>query len=223
MAMEEKNIKISLEKAWSWYNSGNSELVSLALSVFLEPELKGYWRGIKTYEDACKVLGVPKAPEEELMEINNISPSIQAAVIMSYRIGIIRSALNGNWHPSLLESGENKTWYPKVFLYTDEALSQIRQGRSGGHLGSSLRISVEGIVYYVVSDTKDSLREKEEYRDRPEHPLQEDGLPLDMHRGLFGCKSEEIAQHFGKYFTREIVNAAFAMDYGIPGSYKWID
>lgn len=222
--MEERNLKISLEKAWSWYNSGNGELVSLALSVFPESELKGCWKGIKTYEDACKILGVPEEPEEELRGIDNINPSILAGTVMSYRIGVIRSALNGDWHPSLLESGENKTWYPKIFLYTDEALSQIRHIRSGGHPGVNLRVRIEDIVYYVVSDTKDSPREKEKYRDRLEHELlPEDGLPLDMYRGLFGCKSEEIAQHFGKYFTREIVNAAFALDYGIPGSYRWID
>ena len=39
-AMEKRNIKVTLEQAIEWYNSGNRILRTLALSAYTEDELK---------------------------------------------------------------------------------------------------------------------------------------------------------------------------------------
>ena len=51
--MEERTIKISLDKAREWYNKGG-ELKELALSAFSEEEIKASMLP-KTWEEFCKV------------------------------------------------------------------------------------------------------------------------------------------------------------------------
>jgi hypothetical protein len=210
---EERNIKLTLDQAWTWYNSGNSDLRSLALSVFSESELKGCWKGIKTYEDACKLLGVPgESIKEEELKSDHLG--IILAFVM-YRIGVIREALNGNWKPSMLdpENGESTVWYPKIFLYADEIDAKCR--REYNLCGDDKTVSIDGTEYHIVLSTKDPDENKKDEELLHRHHRRHDGISLDMSRGIFGCRSEEIAQHFGKYFANDIINAVFAQYFGV--------
>ena len=56
--MKKKNMTISLSQAKDWFNSGNKQLQELALQVFDIDELASDFRCIRTFKDACDVLGL---------------------------------------------------------------------------------------------------------------------------------------------------------------------
>ena len=93
----ERNVKISLEKAREWYNSGNKSLKEVALQAFTEKELMAKpWENIKTFEDACMVLNISP---------NSVFLLHDSHLQSMYKLKIIRKALNDNWEPKL------NTWW----------------------------------------------------------------------------------------------------------------
>lgn len=83
--MEEKrNIKVTLEQAMEWYNSGNSTLRTLALSAYTEDELKLNFKYInsKVY-NTCFCANVPV---DEAEKYNTL---VDLAVIAKF--------FNGSW------------------------------------------------------------------------------------------------------------------------------
>ena len=56
--MEERNIKITLDKAKEWYNSGNSALKEIALQAFDENKLITNFKNITTFRKACDALDI---------------------------------------------------------------------------------------------------------------------------------------------------------------------
>ena len=192
----ERNVKISLEKAREWYNSGNESLREVALQAFKESELvENPWELIKTFEDACRVL--------------NINPDavyliFDAHLQNMYKLKVIKKALNGvEWKPNLntgaiyypwlnyylKDSSYNSNWTPianfknkennKIYTLVSGVYSSYTGGLSGFWCGY-------GNVY----------------------------APL----GLFGCKSREIAEYFGKTFGKLIFDAI----YGQYNNYTWV-
>lgn len=81
---EERNIKVTLEQAMEWYNSGNSTLSTLALSAYTENELKFDLKYIsnKVY-NKCIIATVPADKAEKY----NILADLE----------IIAKFFNGSW------------------------------------------------------------------------------------------------------------------------------
>lgn len=67
--MEERNVKISLDKAREWYNQGG-ELKELALSAFSEEEIKANMLP-NTWEEFCEMYPVEKDGEEWYIDIDS--------------------------------------------------------------------------------------------------------------------------------------------------------
>ena len=84
--MEEKrNIKVTLEQAMEWYNSGNSTLRTLALSAYTEDELKLDFKYINS--KVC-------IPADEAEKYNTLAD-----------LAIIAKFFNGSWKKTIGNTG----------------------------------------------------------------------------------------------------------------------
>ena len=83
--MEEKrNIKVTLEEAIEWYNSGNNTLRTLALSAYTEDELKGSFEYINS--KVCKAYSCIRIPANETKKYNTLAD-----------LAVIAKFFNGSW------------------------------------------------------------------------------------------------------------------------------
>lgn len=91
--MEEKrNIKVTLEQAIEWYNSGNATLRTLALSAYTEDELKFNFQYISNKVcNTCVCVTVPANDGEKHNTLADL------AVIAKY--------FNGNWKKTTCNTG----------------------------------------------------------------------------------------------------------------------
>jgi hypothetical protein len=194
--MEERNIKISLEKAREWYNSGNESLKEVALQAFKESELVvNPWETIKTFKDACEVLNInPK----------NVNLIYDAHLQNMYKLRIIKKALNGaEWEPNL---NIGKIYYPWLEYY-----SKGCNYDSGWTHIANFKAKEDNKVYTLVGDVY-------YYFAGGPGPFGCEFGAVSAHHGLLGCKSKEIAKYFGKTFSKLIFDAA----YGQYNNYTWV-
>lgn len=91
--MEEKrNIKVTLEQAIEWYNSGNSTLRTLALSAYTEDELKLNFKYINS--KVCNTCFCANVPVDEAEKYNTL---VDLAVIAKF--------FNGSWKKTTGNTG----------------------------------------------------------------------------------------------------------------------
>ena len=192
----ERNVKISLEKAREWYNSGNESLKEVALQAFKESELVvNPWETIKTFEDACRVLNInPKT----------VDLIYDAHLQNMYKLQIVKRALNGaDWEPKLNTGTIYYPWmryYPKGNSY-DSSWKPV----------ANFKAKEDNKVYTLVGG---------------DYAYYDGGLgvfgcgygDVSALRGLLGCKSEEIAKYFGITFGKLIFDAI----YGQYNNYTWV-
>ena len=191
----ERNVKISLEKAREWYNSGNKSLKEVALQAFKESELiVKIWENIKTFEDACEVLGIhPKNVDL----INN--PHLQNM----YKLQVVRRALNVGWKPKLHTETIYCPWiryYPKNSKY-NSSYTPI----------ADFKTKEDNKVYTLVGGDYASCNYGLGYF------CNGFGVAYTNH-GLLGCKSKEIAKYFSITFGKLIFDAI----YGQYNNYTWV-
>lgn len=191
---EERNLKITLDKAKRWYNSGSSELKALALEAFDEDELKtGEWEKIKTFKAACDVLNIDPA----LLHITGtgFNDDLYRHIWAIYKLDIIRKALNKNWEPKL---NEYSNIYPIIRIYNNYDCAK------GAIKDNSLRfcgkVKVDGTSYYILGGEC-------ECRSYDGYDNTFSFLEVDFDKGLLDCKSRDIAIHMSRYFAKEIFEA----------------
>ena len=91
--MEEKrNIKVTLEQAMEWYNSGNSTLRTLALSAYTEDELKFNLKYINS--KVCNTCFCASVPADEAEKYNTLAD-----------LAIIAKFFNGSWKKTTNNTG----------------------------------------------------------------------------------------------------------------------
>lgn len=209
--MMTRNVTLTLEKAREWFNSGNAELKEIALQAFTEKELATpNFKIIKTFEDAMNALQFENTSKSfvwnHIKQVARIS--IASAAII--KLNTIRRALNlgenmeftkGNiYYPYNPFITKSSTYYDNEikeglmsvvaeFEYKDQRY-RLMGGVAGG--GSSSGLGCFG-SYGGVSFADSAV-------------------------GFLGCATREIAQHFGKYFAKEIFDAK----YGDTVKYQWI-
>lgn len=191
----ERNVKISLEKAREWYNSGNESLKEVALQAFKESELiVNPWENIKTFEDACRVLGVnPKG----------VDLIYDSHLQNMYKLQIVRRALNADWEPKLNTGTIYYPWmryYPKGSSY-DSSWTPV----------ANFKAKEDNKVYTLVGGVYNYFAGGLGY-----FGCGYGGVYAS--HGLLGCKSEEIAKYFGKTFGKLIFDAI----YGHYNNYTWV-
>ena len=124
--MEERNIKISIEKAREWYNQGG-ELKELALSAFTEKEIKEIVLP-NTWEEFCEMYPIEEDKKEWFIdadstpryeykgkryinECKNILPSKQAAKqhLAYMMLHQLRDCYRQGWVPDWSDGHKNKS------------------------------------------------------------------------------------------------------------------
>lgn len=202
----ERSITITLEKARKWYNSGNTSLKEIALQAFSKEELTAYdFTKIKTFEEALTALEYTESSKEYIRTtIKDVSMYSRASAAM-LRLNIIRKALNLGQDLHLTKDPEDSYIYHPYnpFIIEDSKCYEIDINSCKTEVIG--KIKSEGILYNVLSSftgNYSSLGLGCFY-----YP---DGVgTASADFGFLGCASEEIAQHFSKYFGMLITEAKF--------------
>ena len=101
---------------------------------------------IKTFEDACKALGISS---DIKIDVSQLSESEQKYFIANYKLMIIARALNAGWIPDWNNSSERK-WYPWFRMSGfGFSFSDCDDWRTSTDCGSRLCFKSEKIADYA--------------------------------------------------------------------------
>ena len=205
--METRNVTIILEKAREWYNSGNASLKEIALQAFSKEELNPFdFTKIKTFRDALNALDYSGYDMQKIMEeTKSISYYSRASAAM-IKLNIIRKALNLGQDLHLAKDPKDSCiyYYPYNPFITDNS-SFYKSEIASGKIEVIGRIKSKGTLYNVLGNfADDGGATGLGYF----HPHIGVGYAV-ANTGFLGCASEEIAQHFGKYFGMLITEAKY--------------
>lgn len=112
-----KTLQIDEKKAKGLYENASPEFQAMLEDTFGKKFFKSIQDRIKSYEDACRELGLDP---EDLPEVDNCEPEDQASIIAFYKLTIIARALNEGWKPNWRDSNEYK-WFPWFKVNRDAA------------------------------------------------------------------------------------------------------
>lgn len=200
--MENKKLSLSIEEARHLYNSNDEVMKDIALRAYSEDELSFDFSGIKTFEDACKVLGLDY--HKCLFKANAIANDSKAAAAM-YKLNIVRKALNVGQDLYLRRNpGKHYIHYPSNPLKTKGAIYYNNQISPSG-MEVIGKIKSEGEEYYVL----DGGAIDSGFAGLGVFYNGDAVCYADAHAGFLGCASKEIAEHFGKYFGMLITEAKY--------------
>lgn len=205
--MESRNVTLTLEKAREFYNSDNDALKEIALQAFTKEELTTpKYTDIKTFEDACKALGMEMDNVKyDLNEFSSLEGGLGKHLTAIYKLDIIRKALNGDWEPSLVQGS---VYGPYIRLYPSSRKAREAVSSSNNwKLGKSF--IADGRKYTLVCGDFDGMT-----------CVGYEYIAVQPFLGLLGCKSKEIAEHMSSYFSKEIFEACYAQHIN---TYEWID
>lgn len=201
---KERNVTITLDKAIEWYKSGNATLKEIALQAFDKEELTAFdFTRIKTFEDACNTLSIDRKAANYLVRVMN---GISKASVAMFKLNIIRKALNLGQDLHLTKDPENsKIYYPYISFVT-ESSTYFKAELNAGRMEVIGKFKSKGEEYNVLGGNAYSAGFVGLGRF-----FSGVGVGLaDAGAGFFGCATEEIAQHFGKYFGMLITEAKYA-------------
>lgn len=196
--MEERNMTISLVQAKDWFNSGNKQLQELALQVFNIDELTSDFRCIKTFEDACKVLGYSY----------DINRTLSRSISAMFKLNIIRQALNLGQDMQLAKNPRGShIYYPfNPFITKTEGFRRYKDEIDSGIIEIIGKIRTGGVSYYVLN----SIAYFSSIEGLGDFNYSTSSGSASANSGFLGCATKEIAQHFGKYFGMLITTAKYA-------------
>ena len=194
----ERNITITLEKAREWYNSDDESLKELALQAFNEEELIiTKFTEIKTFDAAVIFFyGNGTLDYYEVYHILGWLNKISKASAAMFKLNIIRKALNLCQDLHLTENPKSSDiWYP-INPFLAENATHFRNKLKAHEIEVVGKIKNEGEIYELLGGMANNSND--------------DGLGVFCYdvkvgfttasSGFLGCASEEIAQHFSKYF-----------------------
>lgn len=215
--MEEKRtITITLDKAKEWYNSDNPTLQEVALQAFSKEEFEPFdYTKVKSFEDAKEALGLSGIEWSLLDNTLDDLKSLSKTSAAMFQLHIIRRALNKGYdlHLTTNAEGQKCTWVPCLRFIT-ESCNYYNKELKNGEMKKICKIRGEGKVYLVLAGSADSCRSGLGF-----YRSYCDVGYVNAHVGLFGCATEEIAQHFGLHFGMLIMEAM----YGNIVDFKIID
>ena len=176
--MEEK-ISIQREKVLNAYKHASEEQKALLESMFGKDMLKpkNIMERVKTFEDACEVLGEEHSYVQEYRGIANDNFDFTQDIIAYLKLRIICAALNEGWKPTFSD-GECR-YYPWFYIYNKNEYEKINKDEKkkchvisrssydayafGGVVFSSLNISTSYSYSYHGSQIVFKTRELAEY------------------------------------------------------------
>ena len=176
--MEEK-ISIQREKVLNAYKHASEEQKALLESMFGKDvfQPKNIMERVKTFEDACEVLGEEHSYVQEYRGVANINFDFTQDIIAYLKLRIICAALNEGWKPTFSD-GECRS-YPWFYIYNKNEYEKINKDEKkkchvisrssydayafGGVVFSSLNISTSYSYSYHGSQIVFKTRELAEY------------------------------------------------------------
>lgn len=204
--METRNVTLTLDKAKEFYNSGNDALREVALQAFTENELKEvHYTDIKTFEDACKALGLSEGNVNyDIERIEEAECGLGKHLIAIYKLDIIRKALNGGWEPKLTKGDIYYSW---VRFYLPNKKPSDKKTIATLKADGQKYLLVGGYNSYGCCVGLCAFDSGYGYGDS------------DADLGLLCCKSREIAQYMSTQFGEYIFDACYAQHLG---AYEWV-
>lgn len=206
--METRNVTLTLQKAKEFYNSDNDALKEIALQAFTQEELTiPEWQNIKTFEDACKALGLDMDfVDFALCNMENIEGGLGKHLTAIYKLDIIRKALNGaDWKPKMAKGG---IYYGWVRFYKKSSDVPSDKKIIGNFIANGQKYLLVG----GFGDCRFSAGLGSFYSGYGYGYSNAD-------LGLLCCKSAEIAKYMSEQFGKLIFDACYAHH---VGSYQWI-
>lgn len=200
--MENKKLNLSIEDARYMYKSNDEVIRNIALRAYSEDELSFDFTKIKTFEDACKVLGLNYDDmKKKVSSIYEVSKSSAAL----FKLNIIGRALNFGHNLYFIENPRHSfIFYPYNPLITNYSV-YYRDELSTGKMKIIGKVRCNGEEFKVLGgyaniNLLDGFGRFESASGVAD---------ADTDTALFGCTSKEIAQHFSRYFGMLITQARF--------------
>lgn len=200
--MKERNITITLEKAKEWFNSGNTTLKEVALQAFDKGELIPYFKNITTFEKACEVLNLNYT---DMFYITENIATISSASAAMFKINIIRKALNLGQDLHLTKDPKNSYIYYPCNPFMTENSIYYKNGINSGELEVIGKIRIAEEEYNILN----GITYNNCYEGLCSFCTETGVGDASANTGFLGCATEEIAQHFGKYFGMLITKAKY--------------
>lgn len=204
---ERKNVTITLDKAIEWFNSSNATLKEIALQAFGKEELTAFdFTRIKTFEDACNTLSIDRKAANYLVRVMN---GISKASVAMFKLNIIRKALNLGQDLHLTKDPEGKEGYGIYYPYNPlatEGSTYFMDELNSGEIEVIGKVKNEGTLYNVFSGNPSYSY----YVGLSDFNSEVGAASANPYIGFLGCASQEIAQHFGRYFGMLITEAKYA-------------
>lgn len=148
--MKEK-ISIQRENVLNAYKQASKEQKALLENMFGKDmfQPKNIIERVKTFEDACEVLGEEHSYVQEYRGVANINFDFTQDIIAYLKLRIICAALNEGWKPTF--DGSRCRYYPWFYIYTKEEYEKLDEDEKKACrvVGRSVSSSsaVGGLVY----------------------------------------------------------------------------
>lgn len=199
--MENKKLSLSIEEARHLYNSNDEVIRNIALKAYSKEQLSFDFTKIKTFEDACKALGLDY--KKCLFKADTIANDSKASAAM-YKLNLVRKALNVAQNLHLTKNPEDSYIYYPHNPFVTKSSTYYKSEINSGKMEVIGKIKSEGEEYNILcGDADDGLDGLGCFNSC-------DGIGYaNAAFGFLGCANEEIAQHFGKYFGMLITEAKY--------------
>lgn len=183
MEVKKENVLAAYEVA----REAGADCVMKALEALFGAETfkpKDVTERIKTFEDARRELGSSHPLVEEYEAVTERVGGLSEDLIAYLQLRIVCAALNEGWSPEFSE--DEVRWYPWLWLYTEEELSdksdEWKRDRAFIDITGDYQSEYAGLAYAYSYDTPSNS---------------------DTHIGSRLClKSKALARYCGKQFIR---------------------
>ena len=212
--MKERNITVTLNKAKEWFNSGNVTLKEIALQAFDKDELTYNFKNITTFKKACEVLGLNY---NAMFYITKSIATLSKASAAMFKLNIIRKALNLGQDLHLTKDPKDFYIYYPYNPFVTKSSTYYKSEINSGKMEVIGKIKSEGEEYNVLCGLANLGS-----NDGLGYFSSDYGVGAAIANiGFLGCATEEIAQHFGKYFGMLITEAKYGdmVDFEIISGY----
>ena len=200
--MENKSISLSIDEAKYMYDSNDEVIRNIALKAYSKEQLSFNFTKIKTFEDACKALGLDY--KKCLFKADAIANDSKASAAM-YKLNIIRKALNFGQDLHFAENPKDSYIYYPHNPFVTKSSTYYKNEIDSGKMEVIGKIKSEGEEYNVLGGSATfggyAGLGYFYYFDGVGH--------ADANIGFLGCVSKEIAEHLGKYFGMLITEAKY--------------
>ena len=194
-------INVTLYEARKWFNSGNATLKEIALKAFSKDELTYNFKDITTFKKACEVLSLNY---DDMFYITKNIATISKASAAMFKLNIIRKALNLGQDLHLIKDPKDFYIYYPYNPFVTKSSFYYNNEINLGRMKVIGKIKSEGEEYNVLGGGTCKSISLGNF-------ISSDSIgSADAGVGFLGCASQEIAQHFGKYFGMLITEAKYA-------------